>query len=194
LLAALIMVLMTTWMRGRKLLLSTMRADDPPLLPFLQGLLQSQPPQAARTAVFLTADPETVPHALLHNLKHNNVLHRTNVILTVVFHEVPWVAQPERVQVQQLSPLFWRVRVNYGFRDVPDVPQALGSCTAHGLDINLFETSYFVSRETLVAPGNGMAPWRERLFATLSRNAGSVVDFFRIPVHNVIELGTRIQL
>src|SRR6185295_9325670 len=146
LIAALILVLMTTWMRGRNLLLATMRADDPPLVPFLQGLLQSQPPQAARTAVFLTADPETVPHALLHNLKHNNVLHRTNVILTVVFHELPWVAQPERVQVQQLSPLFWRVRVNYGFRDVPDVPQALGSCTAHGLDINLFETSYFVSR------------------------------------------------
>jgi KUP system potassium uptake protein len=194
LLAALILVLMTTWMRGRKLLLSTMRADDPPLLPFLRGLLQSQPPQAARTAVFLTADPETVPHALLHNLKHNNVLHRTNVILTVVFHELPWIEQQGRVQVQQLSPLFWRVRVNYGFRDVPDVPQALGSCAAQGLDINLFETSYFLSRETLIAPGNGMAPWRERLFATLSRNAGSVVDFFRIPVHNVIELGTRIQL
>jgi KUP system potassium uptake protein len=122
------------------------------------------------------------------------VLHRTNVILTVVFHELPWIEQQGRVQVQQVSPLFWRVRVNYGFRDVPDVPQALGSCAAQGLDINLFETSYFLSRETLIAPGNGMAPWRERLFATLSRNAGSVVDFFRIPVHNVIELGTRIQL
>jgi len=131
---------------------------------------------------------------LLHNLKHNNVLHRTNVILTVVFHELPWIESKDRVQAQQLSPLFWRVLVNYGFRDTPDVPQALGCCAVQGLNINLFETSYFVSRETLVAVGSGMAPWRERLFATLSRNAGSVVDFFRIPVHNVIELGTRIQL
>ena len=84
--------------------------------------------------------------------------------------------------------------MNYGFRDIPDVPQALASCATQGLKMNLFETSYFMSRETLVSVGSGMAPWRERLFATLSRNAGSVVDFFRIPAHNVIELGTRIQI
>ena len=98
------------------------------------------------------------------------------------------------MQVQPLAPGFWQVRVNYGFRDVPDVPKALALCKAHGLNINLFETSYFLSRETLVPAGGGMAPWRERLFAMLSRNAGSVVDFFRIPPHNVIELGTRVQI
>ena len=197
LLGAAVFLLMTTWMRGRRLLMTKIRADDPLLEPFLRGLLKHpvpQVPQGARTAVFLTADPQTVPRALLHNLKHNNVVHLTNVVLTVVFHEVPWIAPPERVQVERLSPSFWRVQVNYGFRDIPDVPQALASCAAQGLDINLFETSYFLSRETLVPVGNGMAPWRERLFATLARNASSAVDFFRIPAHNVIELGTRIQI
>jgi KUP system potassium uptake protein len=194
LLGAGIFAMMATWMRGRELLMAHIRADDPALEPFVRTLLSSTPPQVARTAVFLTADEQTVPHALLHNLKHNNVLHRTNIILTVVFHEVPWIAPQETVQVQKLAKGFWRVRVNYGFQDIPDVPQALALCNEHGLDVNLFETSYFMSRETLVPAGNGMTPWRERLFATLARNAGSAVDFFRIPPHNVIELGARIQI
>lgn len=195
LLGAGIFTLMATWRRGRELLVAQIRQDDPPLEPFVQHLAAGRMPLAARTAVFLTADPDTVPHALLHNLKHNNVLHRTNVILSVIFRDVPRVAPQESVQVEPLAEGFWRVRVNYGFRDAPDVPAALALCKAHGLDINLFETSYFLSRETLVpASGGAMSPWRERIFATLFRNAGSVVDFFRIPPHSAIELGSRIQI
>jgi KUP system potassium uptake protein len=195
LLGAAIFLLMATWKRGRELLMVQIRNDDPALLPFVHSLAADRIPQAARTAVFLTADPETAPHALLHNLKHNKVLHRTNVILSVIFRDVPRIAPEESVQVEPLAEGFWRVRVNYGFGDAPDVPAALALCKTQGLDINLFETSYFLSRETLVpASGGAMAPWRERVFAILFRNAGSVVDFFRIPPHNVIELGSRIQI
>jgi KUP system potassium uptake protein len=176
-------------------LLEKMHAEDPPLEPLLQSLLSSNLPRPARTAVFPTADPDAVPHALLHNLRHNGVLHRTNVILTVRFHDVPRVEPAEMVHAERLLEGFWRVRVSYGFADEPDVPQALLQCKSAGLDINLFETSYFLSRETVVASADGcMAPWRERLFATLARNSGSAADFFRIPHHSTIELGTRVQI
>ncbi|HEX7812404.1 MAG TPA: potassium transporter Kup [Burkholderiales bacterium] len=195
LLGAVIFTVMVTWKRGREELLAKMRADDPPLEPLLQSLLASELPRPARTAVFPTADPDAVPHALLHNLRHNGVLHKSNVILTVRFHDVPRVEPKDMMQVERLAEGFWRVRVNYGFADEPDVPQALLHCKPAGLEINLFETSYFLSRETVVASSDGcMAPWRERLFATLSRNAGSAADFFRIPHHSTIELGTRVQI
>ena len=117
------------------------------------------------------------------------------MLLTVVFHDIPWVPFEERVQVEVLARGVFRVRVNYGFKNTPDVPQALELCKAHGIEVNLFETSYFLSRETLVpTPGGRMAPWREHLFAALSRNAGGVVEFFRIPANNAIELGTRVHL
>jgi KUP system potassium uptake protein len=141
------------------------------------------------------ANPDTVPQALMHNLKHNRVLHEQNVILTVEYHSTPWVEDDERVEVTPLVPGFWQVRVHYGFKDTPDVPQALTLCRDHGLAVNLFETSYFLSRETVVpTPGAGMAGWRERLFAGMSRNAGSVAEFFRLPNNSVIELGTRVQI
>jgi KUP system potassium uptake protein len=136
-----------------------------------------------------------VPQALLHNLKHNQVLHERNVILSVVFHEVPWVAAERRVAVDALARGFWRVQVDYGFKDTPDIPAALELCRARGLAIDLFQTSYFLSRETVVpTPGAGMARWRELLFALMHRNAGSVAQFFRLPDNAVIELGTRVQI
>ncbi|MDO9358441.1 MAG: potassium transporter Kup, partial [Polaromonas sp.] len=129
------------------------------------------------------------------NLKHNQVLHARNLILTVVFHDVPWIPFEESVQVTPLVPGFWRVQVNYGFINSPDIPQALELCRAQGLPINLFETSYFLSREIVVPTrGAGMAHWREALFAVMSRNAGSVAAFFRLPNNCVIELGTRVQI
>jgi KUP system potassium uptake protein len=131
----------------------------------------------------------------MHNLKHNQVLHERNLILTVVFHDVPWVPFDERVKVEPLVRGFWQVTVNYGFKNTPDIPQALELCRSHGLDINLFETSYFLSREIVVpTKGAGMAHWREKLFAAMSRNAGSVAGFFRLPNNCVIELGTRVQI
>jgi KUP system potassium uptake protein len=188
-------VIMTTWARGRQLLVHTIRADGLELQAFID-MLHAQPPHLiGRTAVYPVANPDTVPQAMLHNLKHNQVLHANNIILTVVFEEVPFVPVAERLQVQALGERFWRVSVHYGFMDKTDVPQALQSCAAHGLSIPEFETSYFLSRETVVStPGAGMAQWREKLFATMSRNAGGVVEFFHLPDNAVVELGTRVQI
>ncbi len=194
-LGAAIFVAMATWKRGRELLLETISRDDPELLPFISALSADSLPRTARTAVYAVANPDTVPQALLHNLKHNQVLHERNLILTVVFHECPWIPFAQRVQVTPLVAGFWKVQVNYGFKNTPDIPKALALCKAQGMAINLFETSYFLSREILVpGRGQGMARWREALFAGMSRNAGSVADFFRLPNNCVIELGTRVQI
>jgi len=190
-----IFMVMATWRRGRELLLSSLRHDDPELLPFVQALSQDSMHLVPRTAVYAVANPDTVPQALMHNLKHNQVLHERNIILTVVFHDVPWIPFEDRVKVQPLVSGFWRVEVHYGFKNNPDIPKALELCRAHGIAINLFETSYFLSREIVVpTKGHGMALWRERMFALMSRNAGTAADFFRLPDNCVVELGTRVQI
>lgn len=195
-LGAAIFTMMATWKQGRELLLARIRKDDPKLIPFVQMLCQDSCLQRVpRTAVYTVANPDTVPQALTHNLKHNRVLHEQNIILTVVFDEVPWVAEENRVDLEMLDHGFWRVRVNYGFKDSPDIPYALELCKAKGLEINQFETSYFLSRETVVpTSGNAMPDWQEHLFAAMSRNAGSVIEFFGLPNNAVIELGTRVQI
>jgi KUP system potassium uptake protein len=186
---------MSTWKRGRELLLESISRDDPDLIPFITALAADDIARTPRTAVYTVANPGTVPQALLHNLKHYQVLHERNVILTVKFHEVPWIPFAERVEVEPLARGFWRVTVNYGFKNTPDIPQALALCRSPGLEIDEFTTSYFLSRETVVPTrGEGMAHWRERLFAAMTRNAGSVVEFFRLPNNAVIELGTRVQI
>jgi KUP system potassium uptake protein len=186
---------MATWRRGRELLLASIGQADPELLPFIQAIASDRVHRVGRTAVYAVADPRTVPQALMHNLKHNQVLHERNLILTVLFHDVPWVAREERVTVQPLAPGFWKIQVHYGFMDTPDIPAALEQCRSDALPINLFETSYFLSRETIVPTrGAGMADWREALFAFMSRNAGSVATFLRLPNNCVIELGTRVQI
>jgi len=186
---------MSTWKRGRELLLESISRDDPDLIPFITALAADDIARTPRTAVYTVANSGTVPQALLHNLKHYQVLHERNVILTVKFHEVPWIPFAERVEVEPLARGFWRVTVNYGFKNTPDIPQALALCRSPGLEIDEFTTSYFLSRETVVPTrGDGMAHWRERLFAAMTRNAGSVVEFFRLPNNAVIELGTRVQI
>ena len=189
-------VVMSTWARGRELLMGSIRRDGLELTPFVESLANGDVAnRALRTAVYAVANPDTVPQALLHNLKHNQVLHESNVILTVVFHDSPWVAEAGRVDVMALAPGFWRVTLHFGFMDQPDVPRALALCEAKGLRIPVFETSYFLSRETVVpTPGSGMVNWRERLFATMSRNAGSVAEYFCLPDNAVVELGTRVQI
>ena len=190
-----IFTVMSTWKRGRELLIDSIRQDDPELLPFIQSLTGHVEQRAPRTAVFMVANPDTVPQALMHNLKHNCVLHEQNVILSVVFLERAYVDGDEAVVVTPLAEGFWRVRVNYGFMNVADIPQALKRCEAHGIDVEPMRTSYFISRETVVPTrGDGMWQWRERLFAAMSRNAGSVVEFFKLPNNSVIELGTRVQI
>ncbi len=191
----LLFLVMTTWARGRALVLESIRSDGMELEPFIQQLDSHPLPIVTRTAVYAVADPSTVPQALLHNLKHNQVLHERNVILTVRFGAVPWVSEAERVELEPLSARFWRVTLHFGFMETPDVPKALSLCADQGLPIPTFETSYFLSRETVVSsPGPGMAQWREKLYATMNRNAGSVVEFFRLPDNAVVELGTRIQI
>jgi KUP system potassium uptake protein len=195
LLGVAIFFVMATWQRGRELLIDSIRHDDPELLPFANRLLVDRVHRVARTAVYAVANPGTVPQALMHNLKHNQVLHERNVILTVKFHDVPWIPFEERVQVMSLTTGFWTVQVNYGFKNTPDVPKALELCSFNGAPINLFETSYFLSREILVpTKGAGMSHWREVFFAFMSRNSGSVASFFQLPNNCVIELGTRVQI
>ena len=190
-----IFTVMATWKRGRELLIGNISKDDPELLPFIKALSADNAHRVQRTAVYAVANPATVPQALMHNMKHNQVLHERNVILTVNFHDVPWIPFEERVQITPLVPGFWKIEVNYGFKNTPDIPKALELCQSKGLAINLFETSYFLSREIVVpTKGDGMVRWREALFALMSRNAGSVADFFRLPNNCVIELGTRVQI
>ena len=190
-----IFTVMSTWKRGRELLIDSIRQDDPELQPFIESLAQHVDQRAPRTAVFMVANPDTVPQALMHNLKHNCVLHEQNLILSVVFHEQAYVEGEEAVVVTRLAEGFWRVSINYGFMNLPDIPSSLKCCEAHGIDLEPMRTSYFVSRETVVPTrGDGMWQWREKLFATMSRNAGSVVEFFKLPNNAVIELGTRVQI
>lgn len=193
---AAIFAVMATWKRGRELLIEHIRSDDPELLPFIGALARdSGAHRTPRTAVYAVANPDTVPQALMHNLKHYQVLHEQNVILTVRFEEVPRVADAERIELMPLVEGFWRVQVSYGFMDEPDIPKALAHCALQGLSIEPGATSYFLSREIVVPTrGAGMAHWREALFAAMSRNAGSVADFFKLPHNCVVELGTRVQI
>lgn len=189
-----VLLLMTTWRRGRELLLRTIHENDPELILFLNQIKDAGLPIVDRTAVYLVSDPYTAPQALMHNLKHNMVLHKSNLILTVNFEERPWVPFHERIVIKPITEHFVRVQIRYGFKDIADVPQALEYAREwHGLDIDLFATSYFLSRETVVPHvGGKMVKWREEIFASMSRNAGSVVAYFRIPSNQVIELGTRV--
>ncbi len=195
LLGLLLFILMTTWRRGRELVLESISRDGLVLQSFVDSLDHTSINRAARTAVYPVTNPESVPQALLHNLKHNQVLHERNVILNVIFHEVPMIAEQERLQTRLLGHDFWQVTVHFGFKDLPDVPKALALGETLGLPIEPFTTTYFLSRATVVPTrGGGMADWREQLFATMSRNAGGVAAFFRLPDNAVVEVGSRIQI
>jgi KUP system potassium uptake protein len=195
-LAAAMLVLMTAWNRGRELLHETLRAELLELPQFVRGLgIEAHVVRVDRTAIFLSAEPNVVPQALLHNMKHNLVLHKRNVVLTMHFHEEPFVPAARRCEVEDMGFGFWQVHLHFGFMDQPDVPAALQLCARHGLPIDLFATSFFLSRETVVPRGKGgMARWRQNLFEAMSRNSGRAVDYFGIPSNAVIELGTRVQL
>jgi KUP system potassium uptake protein len=191
----LLFVVMTTWSSGRKLLLASIHADGLELAGFIGGLRGTACARAERTAVYPVADASMVPNALLHNMKHNQVLHTQNIIVTAVFADIPWVRDEQRVTVEALDEGFWRVTLLFGFMDVPDVPKALEQCERFGLEVPFFETSYFLSRETVVSTeGTGMARWREKLFIGMTRNAGSAADYFRLPSNAVVELGSRVQI
>ena len=195
-LAAAVFTLMMTWRRGRAILLERLSASSVPLGVFLKSLFLEPPQRVAGTAVFLTSTPDATPNALLHSLKHYKVLHQQNVFLTVEFRDVPAVPDAERVACESLERDCWRVRVRYGFMDRPDVGLALEMCGPFGLQVDPMELSYFLSREKIVpgAAEGGMALWRDRVFAAMARNAGSITDFFNIPTNRVVELGTRVEI
>jgi KUP system potassium uptake protein len=188
---------MSTWRRGRERLLAHLRESSVPLEPFLNSLFADPPQRVTGTAVFLTATPDVTPHALLHSLKHYRALHERVVFLTVETRDVPWVAFEDRVRVEKLGNNCWRVRVRYGFMNRLDLLRALELCGALGLEFDLMQTSFFISREKIVpaARGSGtMARWREHMFSAMARNAGNITDYFNIPTNCVIELGTRVEI
>jgi KUP system potassium uptake protein len=191
-----VFTLLRTWGRGRKLLQGEIVKDGVPLGEFLPGLMLAPPTRVDGTAVFLTAQPDIVPKALLHNLKHNKVLHARNVLLTVETWEVPTVPCGERLAIETVGDDFYRATVRYGFMESPDVPLALmRSCDASGLCFDPMETTYFASRESIIAaPKRGMATWRDKLFGVLHRNATPATDFFRIPSTRLVELGAPVEI
>jgi KUP system potassium uptake protein len=193
--AAILFTLFTTWYRGRQVLMHHLAPGAIGLEPFIQSITQHPPTRVPGTAVFLTNTLEGVPHSLLHNLNHNKVLHERIVLLTVRTVDIPHVSNEERIEVTPLQGDFYRVIVNYGFKDEPDVPKALELSKAHGLEFKMMETSFFLSRQTVVPKmGKDMALWREKIFAVMSRNASSATGFFNIPANRVVELGTRVEL
>ena len=194
-LASGLVVVMWTWKQGREILLQRIHEDDPKLEDFVKSIANNTKARIERTAVFLCRNPDTVPQALMHNLKHNQALHQTNVILTVAFAETPLVALDKRLQVNEIGAGFWQVVVHFGFMENPDIPKALEILKLSNVTLDPFTTSYFISRETIISgPGGKMAKWRDDLFAVMSRNAGSVVSYFNIPSNSVIELGSRVHI
>ena len=192
-----VFTIMTTWRRGREVMFQRLNESAVPLKPFLESLFQDPPHRVDGTAIFLTATPDATPHALLHNLNHNKVLHERVVFLTVEIRDVPWVSFEERATVERLGHGCWRVRLRYGFMNRPDVMRALDVCGTFGLDFDPMQTSFFLSRQQVVPSSGGastMWRWRERMFATMARNAGNVTDYFGIPTNRVIELGTRVEI
>lgn len=197
-LGAAVFVVMLTWVQGRRAVLARVGTSDLPLTDFLDTLMAHPPTRVPGTAVFLNASARTVPHALLHNLNHNRVLHERLVFLTVRIRTEPWVPFESRMQVEPLGHDAYAVTLVFGFKNRPDVPATLeGLGARHGIALSPMETSYFLSRETIVADAvsdSGMARWREHLFRWLARNAGSAVEYFNLPSNRVIELGSRVAI
>lgn len=188
-------VLMTTWKRGKQLLVDRLDEGGLPLPIFISSIRVQPPHRVQGTAVFLTARPDAVPHALLHNLLHNQVLHEQVVLLTVVYEDIPRVPPQRRFEVDSYGEGFFRVILHFGFTDEPDVPQALKLCHLDDLDFSPMRTTYFLSRETVIASKlEGMARWREALFAFMLKNANGNLRFFNLPLNRVIELGTQVEM
>ena len=191
-----IFTLMTTWKSGRQLLYKRMEGDALALAPFVESLGYSDMSRVPGTAVFMTANPKGVPQALLHNLKHNKVLHERVILATVSIRDIPYVPENERLGMEKLPNDIYCIQVSYGFMDEPDLPRDLALCCAqHGIELDLMDTSFFIGRETLIPRVDSeMALWREKLFISMFRNAGSATHFFKLPPNRVVELGAQVML
>jgi KUP system potassium uptake protein len=190
-----VFTVLTTWRRGRDLVLRELKRGGLALAPFIANLAEHPPTQVEGTAIFLVSDPDAVPHALLHNLKHNKVLHKRNVILTVDTLETPYADSDERIKLEDLGHDFYKLILRFGFAENPNVPVALHQCTKRILDIKMMDTTFFLSHKTIIATDHpGMALWRDKLFAFLARNALPATAFFSIPGNRLIELGAQVEI
>src|SRR5690349_4863036 len=195
LIGGIVFTLLAPWKRGRSLLMRRLADEAMPLDLFIQSIEASPPTRVPGTAIFLTSAQNRVPHALLHNLKHNKVLHERVVFLTIVTQDIPYVPDEERYEITPLGCNFFRMVADYGFKDDPDVPALLEDSGRRGFTFDMMETSFFVSRETLIATATpGMALWREKLFVSMSKNATKASEFFQVPTNRVVELGTQVEL
>ncbi|WP_354552766.1 potassium transporter Kup [Rhodanobacter soli] len=187
---------MTTWRRGRELVVREIKQGGLALAPFIENIAEHPPLRVPGTAIFLTANQHAVPHALLHNLKHNKVLHERNVLLTVETLETPVAEADERIAITPMAGNFFGLELRFGFAEDPNIPLALTQCTREGLGFDMMDTTFFLSRETIVADARrpGMALWRDKLFAFLSRNAMPATAFFQIPGNRLIELGAQVEI
>jgi len=187
--------LMTTWQQGRHLMSERLRDEAIDLPIFIESLFISPPLRVPGTAVFLSAEKGATPFALLHNLKHNKVLHAQNVFVTVRHHEVPWIGFDRRVEVEALGHDCWQVVLHFGFKNDPDVPEALKLLAGRGIVLDEMETSYFLSRDSVVPTfAKGMWLWREKLFASMHRNAAAAADFLYLPANRIVELGSKVEI
>jgi KUP system potassium uptake protein len=192
---AFMFMLMMTWKQGRRLMGDRLRDEAIDLKSFLEAVFVSPPVRVQGTAVFLVSDQGVTPNALLHNLKHNKVLHETNLFVTVKHHELPWIGFDKRSEIVPLGHDCWQVTLHFGFKNDPDVPEALALLRGRGLQLDDMETSYFLSRDIVIPTlGEGMAVWREKLFAGMHRNASGAADFLNLPTNRVVELGSKVEI
>jgi KUP system potassium uptake protein len=190
-----IFTLMSTWRTGREILRKNLNEGSIPMDLFIDSMAHSTTPRVPGTGVFLTGNPEGVPNSLLHNLKHNKVLHERVVLLSVKVEDIPYVPKEDYVWIEDMKNGFWRVTGHYGFKENPDIPTMLQDCSLQFMHFEMMETSFFVNRETLIAtPGGGMAIWREHLFVWMSHLAAKASDYFRIPANRVVELGSQVEI
>ncbi|WP_162576894.1 potassium transporter Kup [Variovorax sp. PBL-H6] len=190
-----IFMLMLTWKEGRRLMGQMQMAEAIDLRSFLDSVFVSPPARVEGTAVFMTAEPGVVPNALLHNLKHNKVMHEQNLFVTVRNHEVPWIPMDKRIEMEPLGHHCWQVVVHYGFKNDVDLPRALEHARLRGCQLEPMTTSYFLSRDVVIPTlGSGMAPWREKLFAQMHHNASGAAGFLGLPNNAVVELGSKIEI
>lgn len=195
-LGVVVFAMMTTWRRGRELVLREIKQSGLALKPFIENIAQHPPIRVPGTAVFLTGNQNSVPSALLHNLKHNKVLHERNVLLTVEMLETPVAEYSERIRLIAMGDEFYALELHFGFAEYPNIPQALMDCSREGLMFDMMDTTFFLSRENIVADRRrpGMALWRDKLFAFMARNALPATAFFQIPGNRLIELGAQVEI
>ncbi|WP_404286764.1 potassium transporter Kup [Microvirga sp. RSM25] len=195
LVGALLVTLMMTWRRGTRILFEKTRKVDVPLLELIGMLEKSQPHRVRGTAVFMTSDPDTAPAALLHNLKHNKILHEQNVVLTVKTEDAPRVADNERVRIESLGDSFWRATMSFGYMEAPNIPRGLALLRKQGFKFDIMTTSFFVSRRSIRPSVHGGMPfWQDKLFISLAKSASDATDFFQIPTGRVVEVGTQVTV